>query len=502
MRPGCEHQAGPSNGEVAMVQQLSAQDAQFVYFQSGDTHTHIMGVYIYDPSTAPGGKVRFKDIVQQVVDRMHTSPVFRRKLLRLPFDLDHPYWVEDEHFDVEAHISHARLPEPGDWRQLCIQVARHFSRPMDMGRPLWDVYVIEGLDGIPGVPPGSYALLHRVHHSAIDGTAGALMFAALSDRDADGTPAIPLPEKPATVERAPKAEELIQRAVVAAMAAPLNLFNASMQAMPKMIGALQERLANPDAAGSQGVPVTRFNAPVSPHKMFDAISFPFQDLSAMRRLVDGATINDVVLAICGGALRNFLGERGELPEQSLVAVAPINARTAESESVSHGNNLSAMTLPLFSEIADPVERLQSIRNYTADAKEAKTGLSARIMTDLSKHIPGATLAGVARLMASPGLAPLQGNLVISNVPGPQFPLYMNGARLAQYYAMGPLANNLGLFISVLSYNGRINFSITSERVMLPDIAALKDEFSRAFDELLACAGMNPAKPRAAKSTRK
>ena len=224
-----------------MVQQLSAQDAQFVYFQSGDTHTHIMGIYIYDPSTAPGGKVRFRDIVQHVERRMHTSPVFKRKLLRLPFDLDHPYWVEDEHFDLEAHISHARLPEPGDWRQLCIHVARHFSRPMDMGRPLWDIYVIEGLDRIPGLPPGSYALLHRVHHSAIDGTAGALMFAALSDSDAKGTPAIPLPETPARVEKAPKAEELIQRALVAAMAAPINLLNASLEALPKMAGVLQER---------------------------------------------------------------------------------------------------------------------------------------------------------------------------------------------------------------------------------------------------------------------
>lgn len=467
-----------------MVQQLSAQDAQFVYFQSGETHTHIMGIYIYDPSTAPGGKVRFKDIVQQVVDRMHTSPVFRRKLLRLPFDLDHPYWVEDEHFDVEAHITHARLPEPGDWRQLCIQVARHFSRPMDMGRPLWDVYVIEGLDRIPGLPQGSYALLHRVHHSAIDGTAGALMFAALSDRDPQGTPAIPLPETPAEVEKAPRIEELIQRATIATATAPFNLFNASLKLMPKMVGALQERLKSADGR-VKGTPVTRFNAPVSPHKMFDAISFPLKDVGAIRRLVDGATINDVVLAICGGALRTYLLGHDELPEQSLVAVAPINARTSDSESVSHGNNLSAMTLPLYSNIADPVERLQAIRTYTADAKEAKAGLSARIMTDLSRHIPGATLAGVARLMASPSMAPLQANLVISNVPGPQFPLYMNGARLAQQFAMGPLANNLGLFLSVLSYNGNINFSITSERVMLPDITALKDLIGQSFADLSA-----------------
>src|SRR3546814_3510355 len=139
-----------------MLKQLSAQDAQFLYTQTANNLTHIMGIYIYDPSTAPGGFVRFKDIIAHVESRVHTSPLFRRRLHRLPLDVDHPYWVEDEHFDVEAHMTHARLPEPGDWRQFCIAVARWFSKPMDMNRPPWDIYIIEGLDRIAGIPPGSF----------------------------------------------------------------------------------------------------------------------------------------------------------------------------------------------------------------------------------------------------------------------------------------------------------------------------------------------------------
>ena len=172
------------------MQQLSPQDAQFLYIETGNNLTHVMGVNVYDPSTAPGGKVRFKDIIQQVESRLDSSPVFRRRLMRLPYDFDHPYWVEDEFFDIEHHMFHGALPEPGDWRQFCIHMSRHFSRPMDMNRPLWDMYVVEGLDRIKGIPRGCYAIATRVHHAAIDGTSAMHFFNALSDIDTEGTPAV------------------------------------------------------------------------------------------------------------------------------------------------------------------------------------------------------------------------------------------------------------------------------------------------------------------------
>lgn len=472
-----------------MIQQLSAQDAQFLYAQSPATLTHVMSINILDPSTAPGGKVRFRDIVEHVRNRLDTSPVFKRKLQRLPLDFDHPYWVEDTSFELEAHCTHVRLPEPGDWRQLCIQAARHFSRPMDMSRPLWDLYVVEGLDRIPGIAPGSFAVLTRIHHAAIDGASGAHMFVALSDIDANGTPAIKVPPGSFELGKPPSPAEIIARATSANLTSPIKFMNSLMKLSPALLNAAQKGLSE----GVHGVPKTRFNAEITPNKMFDATGFAIAELSKIRKLVDGATINDVVLAICSGALRRYLKHHKELPADSLVAVAPINRRTSGREAEKPGNNISAMNVELATNLADPIDRLAAIQAYTAQAKEAKAGLSARVLTDLTQHIPGATLAGVSRLLTSPRFAPKAANVFISNVPGPQFPLYMAGARITHQFAMAPLSHNMGLFIATPSYDGRIAFCVTSERHIMPDIAFFCECIDAAFQELLEARPRPPAK---------
>ncbi len=463
-----------------MLKQLSAQDAQFLYTQTANNLTHIMGIYIYDPSTAPGGFVRFKDIIAHVQSRVDTSPLFKRRLHRLPLDLDHPYWVEDEHFDIEAHMSHARLPEPGDWRQFCIAVARYFSKPMDMNRPLWDIYIIEGLDRIPGIPKGSFAMLHRVHHAAVDGASGAHAFIAMSDIDAKGTPAIP----DAPVEdlgRAPSSAEVATRAWTASMQSPVKFMNALLKVSPSLMTAARKSMLS-DQGMTAGVPETRFNAPVGPHKMFDATRVALADIAKVRAKVPGATVNDVILATCAGALRKYLQAHGELPKESVVAVAPINRRGKGGKADSPGNQVTAMSVPLRTDIADSLKRLAAIRDYTVEAKEAKAGVSARIMTDLSQHIPGATMAAVARILTSERFA---ANLFISNVPGAQVPLYLAGAQLVQQYGAGPLANNMGLFIATPSYNGQVGFSIISERAIMPDIAFFRTCIDESFADLLA-----------------
>lgn len=476
-----------------MTQQLGAQDAQFLYLQGGSTLTHVMGVYIYDPSTAPGGKVRFKDIVRHIDNRSHTSPVFRRKLFRLPLDIDHPYWVEDPDFHLEEHITHVRLPEPGDWRQFCIQVARHFSRRMDMSRPLWDVYVVEGLDRIDGVAPGSYALLHRIHHAAIDGVSGAHVFAALNDADAHGTPALAPKTTGVEVGEPPSLFTVATRAVFANMTSPMRMMNTLVRLTPAIASAVQKSVMDVQSWSRPGIPPTRFNAPVSPYRMFDAAMFTLKELSAIRTLVDGSTINDVVLAICSGALRKYLKKHKDLADDTLIAVAPINARRKGGEAEVPGNNITAMSVELATNVADPVARLKAIRDFTSDAKEAKAGISARVLTDLTQHIPGATMAGVARLLTSERFAPRQANLFISNVPGPQIPLYMNGAKLTHQFGLGPLANNMGLFIAALSYNGAISFSVTSERKIMPDVDFFRRCIEEAFQELLKAASTKASK---------
>jgi WS/DGAT/MGAT family acyltransferase len=252
-----------------------------------------------------------------------------------------------------------------------------------------------------------------------------------------------------------------------------------------------------------GVPETRFNVPVGPHKMFDATTVALADVAEIRRKVPGATVNDVVLTTVGGALRKYLAKHKELPKESLVAVAPINLRGKEKsagKASTPGNQVSAMSVPVRTDIADPLERLAAVRDYTVEAKEAKAGVSARIMTDLSQHIPGATMAAVARILTSERFAVRGTNLFISNVPGAQVPLYLAGAKLVQQHGMAPLANNMGLFVATPSYNGRIAFSIICERAIMPDIAFFRECIDESFADLMAATPKPekvPAKPKAA-----
>lgn len=464
--------------------QLSAQDAQFLYMQSGNNLTHVTGVNIYDPSTAPGGKVRFKDIVSHITSRLDTSPLFRRRLYRLPFDFDHPYWVEDNHFDVEAHITHARLPEPGDWRQLCIQIARRHSQPIDMNRPLWDMLVIEGLGHIPHFAKGSYALVTRIHHAAIDGASAMHFFTGLSDKDAKGTPAIPLPGTPSVIGGVPSAGEILNRAVLANLSSPYNLTKALLGFAPALMDMVKPSLAgDSEEEPKASLPQTRFNGAVSPHKVFEAVTWPLAEFKAIRTKVPGSTVNDVVLAVTAGGLREYLESHGELPDEPLVAVAPINARSQTGEETLPGNNISAMTVKIWTNIADPLERLTAIRNTTKEAKEAKSGLGARMMTDLSQHIPSFNLAALGRLLSTEKFALKFTNLFVSNVPGAQQKLFMNGARLTHQYGLTPISNGMGLFVVAMSYDGNLSFNLISDRDIMPDIGYFRECIERAFAAL-------------------
>jgi len=463
------------------MQQLSPQDAQFLYLETGNNLTHVMGVNIYDPSTAPGGKVRFKDIIAHVQGRLECSPVFRRRLMRLPYDFDHPYWVEDRYFDIEHHIFHGRLPEPGDWRQFCIHLSRHFSRPMDMNRPLWDMYVIEGLDRIKGIPRGAYAIATRVHHAAIDGTSAMHFFSAMSDKDRKGTPAIELPRREQDLATPPSTVQVLNRALVSNVTSPVKMVSTLLRFSPAIWDSITRSLGS-EQSGKR-VPQTRFNNPVSPHKVFDATVFPLAELKKIKNKLEGATINDVVLAICSGALRLYLMAHDELPDAPLVAIAPVNARGPGGGAEAPGNNLSAMSVALPTYADDPLDRLRIVRDTTRDTKAARSGISARLMTDLSKHVPAATLAGVARIVAGGRFTSRFCNLFISNVPGPQQTLYMNGARLVRTFGMAPLADGMGLFIATPSYDGEMTFNIISDREMLPDIEFFRECLDASYKEL-------------------
>ena len=483
------------------MDQLSPQDAQFLYMESADNLTHLTSIGIFDQSTVPGGDVvRFKDILAHVDSRLHMSPLFKRRLVHVPLELDFPYWVDDEHFDLEYHVRHGRLPEPGDWRQFCIHMARYHSRPLDMNRPLWEMYVVEGLDNVDWLPKGSYAIATKIHHAAVDGKAIMDFFGALADIDNKGTPAVPLNKAKLTRSPQPSLLDMAVRATWHTIRSPIGLTDAIMRSVPSVYHAAQNALSS-RTEDQHDIPHTRFNDKVSPRKMFGARAFALDDFKAVRAAVPGSTINDVVLAVCGGALRRYLHKHGELPDDSLIAWVPINARQVNvPDPDSPGNNVTSMTAPIFTDIDDPIERLEHIRAATQRSKEAKAGVSARLMTDLSKHVPAATQVLAGRLVLRAGMASRACNLFISNVPGPQLPLYMNGALQVGAYGLAPLVNGMGLFIATPSYNGEVTFNVTSTRDILPDIDFFVDCLERSLKSFKSA--MKPAsKARAKKKIR-
>jgi WS/DGAT/MGAT family acyltransferase len=464
------------------MDQLSPQDAQFLYMESPDNHIQVTAVAVFDPSTVPGGKtVRFKDILAHIESRLHMSPVFRRRLVRVPMELDFPYWTDDEYFDLEYHVQHNRLPAPGDWRQFCIHLSRFHARPLDQSRPLWEMQVIEGLDDIDEFPPGSYAIATKLHHAAVDGASILNFYRALMEIDNKGTPVVPPDSVAPTYSSGPGLVRMATRAAFNNVRSPLAITDAVMRSAPTLYRWAQDALSS-TTESSEPIPDTRFNCNASPHKMFDATTVRLDDLKAIKKAVPGSTINDVVLSICGGALRKYLQHHKELPAESLVAWVPINARPSDDEAGDPpGNRLTSMTTRIFTDVADPVQRLRSIHASTQQSKAARSGVSARLMTDLSQHVPAATLVTAGRLVLKAGMAASVCNLFVSNVPGPQIPMYMNGARQIATYGIAPLADGMGLFIATPSYDGNVTFNVTSTRETLPDI----EFFIKCIDESLA-----------------
>ena len=464
------------------VQQLSGLDASFLYFETQNAPTHIGSFAIYDQSTAAGGRVSFKGILANVERRLHLADCFRQRIVHAPFDLDHPYWIEDPEFDIEFHIRHIALPHPGDWRQLCIQVARIHARPLDLSKPLWEMYVIEGLDNVDDAPPSSFAVMTKIHHSAIDGVSGAELLAAVHDTEPDATPEPP--DKPWIADREPSMIELSLRTTINNLRSPFR-FASVLRSTAPGIARLFRSSPEDEIENSGPVPRTRFNTAVSPHRIVEGRAFSLADIREIRKRVPGATVNDVVLAICSGALRQSLEFHRELPEESLSAMAPISVRT-EAERNTAGNRISMMSVTLHSDEADPIERLQLIRRATEASKATSAAVGARTMTDISQFMPGMLAGLAARMYTQFGLAnrirPFL-NTVVTNVPGPQFPLYFTGARMVSLFGMGPVIDGMGLIHPVFSYSGMISISVTACRKQMPDPEFYAECLQDSFDTL-------------------
>ena len=479
------------------MEQLQGMDASFVALETRNSPMHIGSLLIYDPSTAPGGFVRFKDILSFYESRMKLSKTMRQRLVKVPLSIDYPYWIEDPEFDLEYHVRHVALPKPGDWRQLCIQAARIFARPLDLTRPPWEFTVVEGIDNIPGVPKGSFAMVTKVHHAAIDGMSGIDLMEALHTL----TPDEPAPPGPDTwrADTPPNPLGLFLKGYANAWLNPIRQIDVARKAMPGLFRAVKG-IANRDFDLDPAVqtPRTRFNTKLSPNRVVEGRAFDLKDIKALRDLSPGAKVNDVFLAIIGGALRQYLEAKNDLPAESMTAMAPISVRS-EGEKNSMGNQVSAMLVPLGSHIADPVERLRYVHAQTGKSKAMTEAIGARQMTEMSKVSPALFMALGARLYTSLGIADVMKpvmNTVVTNVPGPPVPIYSAGAKLLHMQGLLCLTDGMGIGHVVQSYCTQATVGFTADRKLMPDPEFYAACIQDSFDALMAAHAAHLAAPAA------
>ena len=460
-------------------------DASFLYFETPSTPGHILTVYVYDPSTAPGGAVTFKGILDHYRHRLHVTRTFRQRLVTVPLGLDHPYWIEDGDFDLEFHVRHIALPAPGDWRQLCIQIARLHSRPLDMSRPLWEATVVEGLDNVEGLAPGSFAVVQKIHHAAVDGVTLLEITSAVHDTSPDAEP--PPPQGEWRGEPEPSAATLLSRAAVNNATRPGHFARVMGRTFPAA-RAVQQRVRRGELEAPEGnAPRTRFNGKVSGHRVVDARRFDLAEIKRIKSAVPGATVNDAVLTVVGGALRQYLMDQGELPPESLRVMVPISVRS-EAQAGTAGNQVASMVAKLGTDIADPARRLDAVRASTHQSKAYSEASGARSMSELAEFMPGGLAALAARAASRFEMATRNApavNCVVSNVPGPQVPLYFAGARLEFFFGGAAVVDGMALLHGVTSYCGEVVVSVVSDRDILPDPAAYAECLDQSFEDLSA-----------------
>ena len=481
------------------MRQLTSLDAQFLAFETPRAFGHVGGLAVYDPSTAPGGELTGDDIRALVAERIHMLPPFTQKLATVPFGLDHPYWIEDPDFDLDFHVREIGLAPPGDDHQLAEQVARIVARPLDRARPLWEMYVIRGLQG------GRDALLTKIHHSAVDGVSGNEILAILLDLSPEGRE-VPPPHAAQRAQPAPSDLSLLARGLIslprqaarAVTAAPTALRH--IDALPfvsvlpgtrlarRAVNRVAELLPGPlgDAdlleAPTTRAPRTRFSGPVSAHRKLAIGSLPLETVKAVKNEL-GVTVNDVVVALCASMMRAWLLERDELPDEPLVAMVPVSVRT-EDEMGAFGNRISAMFVPIPTDEPDPRRRIERTHEVLRAAKERHEATPATLMQDASQFIPPAVMSGASRVtLGVLARAPMPAlNLVISNVPGPREPLYCAGAELMAYYPVSTIVDGVGLNITVISYRDHIDVGIIGDRDQLGDAWPMLDGLRDALRE--------------------
>ena len=459
------------------MERLNGLDASFLYLETPNNQLHMTGLLVFDPSTMPGG-YSFEKMRDFMGRRLSRSPAFTRKVVNVPFAIDHPVWVDDDDFDLEAHIHRVGCPAPGTARELAELAGEIAAQPLDRNRPLWDMWFVEGLEH------GYVGLVAKMHHATIDGVSGANLMMHLFDLEPD--PAEPSDFPVPDPAPRPSDLELFARALLTRARRPLLIPGALAQTLrgAANLAVRRTRPGTPAMATPFTAPATPFNGAITPHRR---LAFTRVSLAEVRAVKDalGTTVNDVVLALTATAVLRWLEAHGARPDRPLVAGVPVSTRGEEAASMG-ANLLSAMFVPLATDIDDPVQRLLAIRDATKGAKEDFKAIGADRLQDWAEF-SGPRLFGLAmRLYSQMELAdrhPPAINYLVSNVPGPPIPLYFAGGRLVGLYPMGPVMDGMGLNVTVLSYMDEIGFGFVACRELVPDLWDLAEGIGAALEEL-------------------
>jgi len=473
------------------MERLSGLDASFLYLETPTLHMQVALALVFDPSTVPGG-YSFDRMKDSIASRIPLAPVFRRRLVEVPFRLGHPVWVDDADFDIDYHVRLTAVPRPGGLAELADLAGDIAGRQLDRNKPLWEMWIVEGMAG------DRIGLIAKMHHSTVDGVSGAELLSVLFDLEPkpEESPAAPEPELDT---RVPSGFELMSQAIVARSMRPWEVALDIVRTGHKVLNVRKIRLGAGHLTGSGkaalplSAPRTSFNGALTRRRSAAFTSIGLDDVKRLKKAT-GTTVNDVVLTVCAGALRSFLLDGDELPDKPLVAVVPISVRP-DADSARGSNQVSAMFVQLPVDIADPVERLMAIHEGTEGAKEEFNALGADLLQNWAEHATPNVFATASRFYSRMRLANVHrpiANLVISNVPGPDFPLYLAGAELDAGFPLGPVMEGMGVNITVMSYLGALNWGISACPESIPMLWKLADAIPLALDELLQATEQSPA----------
>jgi diacylglycerol O-acyltransferase len=465
------------------LKQLSGLDASFLHMETSRSFGHVASLSIYRPPNDPSYEP-FAAFRRQLERRLGLIEPFRRRLVEVPMGLDRPYWIADPDFDLDFHVRNLALPRPGTVEPLTEQVARIISRPLDRGRPLWEVYVIEGLED------GDFGVLTKIHHATIDGASGVELMTIMLDADPEADDAA-IPEDTWQPDPIPSDLELLSRTSVnfafnPARAARLGIAAAGelARAMRRVdladtldgvrrrlrLGSSSEVRDRPPTLPRVAAPPTPFNRTITPHRRLAIDSVALDDVKAIKNAL-GVTLNDVVMAVCAGALRRYLEAHDALPSEPLVAMVPVSIRSGD-ETDKWTNRVSGLVARLPTDVDDPVERVRVMHDTMIAAKDQFDLMPANLIVELNQFTTPALATRATRLAAATRIVDRMNppvNVLISNVPGPRQPLYLAGAKMLHYYPVSTVTDGMGLNLTVQSYLDVLDFGLVSCRELVPDL---------------------------------